>query len=304
MNLHALRRRPDVPRALVQGARLPGLLRDALVDWSVIVTCWLAMAFVPAWCLPLAMLVVAGRLHALGVVLHDACHMRRTSGIGWRVLELLAGYPITTTLVGMRYHHLRHHRHNGTALDPYFKAGASHRLAPALFGRLRGLLLPAAWIVRSGFGTLALAWPALRGPYARVFLGDRSSACRRGHAELKACLQAEPAQALFFLLLVPVALAWPLAFALGYALPLCLAGLCNANRVIAEHLHVPVQGNSAAVTIAITRTHAAWWNRWLLYPRNIGYHVVHHLHPNASLRSLPDLHAWYWENELLYREAS
>jgi fatty acid desaturase len=31
----------------------------------------------------------------------------------------------------------------------------------------------------------------------------------------------------------------------------------------------------------------------LLFPRNIGYHVVHHLYPQAALETLPQLHAWY-----------
>jgi fatty acid desaturase len=303
MNLHTLRRRPDVPAALTRPATLPDLLKAAAQDWLVILACWGAMALGPAWLLPVGLLIVTGRLHALGVVLHDACHLRRTASAGWRWLELLAGYPITTTLAGMRYHHLRHHRHNGTALDPYFKAGASERIVPAVLGRARGLLMPAAWIVRSFVGSVALFVPGLRNVYGRVFFGDRSGADLRRHAELLACLRAEPGQAVFFVLLVPVAMAWPLAFAVGYALPLCLAGLCNANRVIAEHLHVPVADNSAATTLATTRTHTAWWQRWLLYPRNIGYHAAHHLHPNAAMRQLPALHAWYLANEPLYAEA-
>lgn len=303
MNLHALRRRPDVPAALTRSAQLPDLLRAAAQDWLVILACWAAMAAGPAWLLPLGVLVVAGRLQALGVVLHDACHLRRTAGPAWRWLEWVAGYPITTTLAGMRYHHLRHHRHNGTALDPYFKEGASERLVPAVLGRARGLLLPAAWIVRSFIGSIALAVPGLRNVYGRLFFGDRSGADLRQHAELLACLRAEPGQALFFLLLVPVALAWPLEFALAYALPLCLAGLGNAHRVIAEHLHVPVAGNSAATTLRTTRTHLGWWRAWVLYPRNIGYHAAHHLHPNAAMRCLPALHAWYLANEPLYAEA-
>jgi fatty acid desaturase len=284
-------RRP-VPRDLLRPAGAGRLLWAALADWGVIALCWAAMAHAPAAVVAPAILVIAGRLHALGVVLHDACHRRRTAGAPWRILEVVAGLPVTTTLAGMRYHHLRHHRHVGTRLDPYWKPGASERWEAALAGRLRGLLLPAAWVVRCAVGTLALAAPHLREPYARVFLGDRSPRSARDDAELDACLKAEPAQLLFFAALVPVALAWPLAFALGYALPLCIAGLCNAHRVIAEHEHVLVDGTLSAV-VGITHTRGAWWNRWLLYPRNIGYHVVHHVYPTAPLHTLPRLQAWY-----------
>jgi fatty acid desaturase len=289
--------RGRVPRELVVPPRLAPLLRAAAFDWAVILACWAVMAWAPAWCLPPAVLVVASRLHALGVVLHDACHLRRTGHPGWRLLEVVAGYPITTTLAAMRYHHLRHHRHNGTARDPYLKPGASHRWWPAVAGRLRGLLLPPAWVLRAWFGCLALAWPALRDPYRRVFLGDTALVPPhdRDH-DLLACLHAERGQALFFLLLVPVALAWPLEFAVGYVLPLCIAGLCNANRVIAEHLHPACAPGRTAVPSASGRDHIGGWLGWLLYPRNIGYHEVHHLHPEASMRSLPEIHAWYLRN--------
>jgi fatty acid desaturase len=293
------RRRGDVPPALLAPPKWNRLLRAALGDWFVIAACWLAMAQGTALLLPLWVIVVAGRLHALGVVLHDACHMRQQAPTAAsRVLEWLAGYPIATTLPAMRYHHLRHHRHSGMHLDPYFKAGASSRLGPALAGRLRGLIMPVAWIVRAYVGCVALAVPRLRNFYGRVFLGERSDADLRNHREILRCLRAEPMQALFFLALLPLAVAAPGAVAVGYAVPLLLAGLCNANRVIAEHVHVPVADRSPAMIVATTHTHDwGWMGRLLLYPRNIGFHVAHHLHPTAAMDCLPALHAWYREHE-------
>jgi len=301
--LPPMTRRRDVPAALLQPATLPLLLRAALADWAVIVSCWGLMAVTPRWLWPLAMLVVAGRLQALGVVLHDACHMKRQPpSAASRGLELLAGYPVTTTLAAMRYHHLRHHRHSGLALDPYFKAGASHRLLPALRARLQGLLLPPAWILRAYVGCLALRWPGLRNAYGRMFLGDRSGDDLRTHAELLRCLRAEPAQALFFLVVLGLALVFPQAVLLGYGLPLLLAGVFNAHRVAAEHLHVPVADRLPATVVATTRTHAGGWlSRTLLYPRHIGLHTVHHLHPTVAMQQLPGLHAWYLAHEPAYR---
>jgi len=293
------RRRGDVPPAMLKPARLPRLLRAALGDWLVIAACWFAMAQGPAPLLPLWVIVVAGRLHAHGVVQHDACHMRREAPTASsRMLELLAGYPIATTLPAMRYHHLRHHRHSGMRLDPYFKDGASSRLGPAVVGRLRGLVMPVAWIVRAYVGCAALVVPRLRNVYGRFFLGERSDADLRDHGEILRCLRAEPGQALFFLALLPLALYKPGAFAVGYALPLLVAGVCNANRVIAEHVHVPVDDRRPATIVATTLTHDwDWGGRLLLYPRNIGFHVAHHLHPTAAMDCLPALHAWYCEHE-------
>ena len=295
MSEAALELRRQVPVALLRPAELSRLIGAALADWGVIVGCWIAMALAPAWLLPVGVIVVAGRLHALGVVLHDACHMQgRPSGARARVLELLAGYPITTTLAAMRYHHLRHHRHNGSALDPYFKAGASHRFWPATLARLRGLVVPPAWIARAYVGCLALRWPRLRNGYGRIFLGERSGDDLREHREILDCLRAEPGQALFFLALVPIAVVFPAAFLVGYALPLLLAGLCNANRVVAEHEHIAGIDHSEAGIVATTRTHGGGFlTRLVMFPRHIGLHTMHHLHPRASMDSLPALQRWY-----------
>jgi fatty acid desaturase len=57
--------------------------------------------------------------------------------------------------------------------------------------------------------------------------------------------------------------------------------------------------------VATTRTHdGGWLSRALLYPRNIGFHAVHHLHPVVSMDCLPVLHAWYCENEPGYQPAN
>jgi fatty acid desaturase len=291
----------DLPAQLREPAHVGALLRTALADRSVIGFCWIVMALAPASWWPLhglCIVLIAGRLHALGVVLHDACHLRRQPAPAQRRwLQLLAGYPITTTLAAMRYHHLRHHRNSCMAQDPYFKPGASDHWWPALRARLQGLLLPPAWIVRSFIGSAALHWPALRNGYARVLLGDRSGSDLRDDAELLECLRAEPGQALFFLLVAVVAWIYPIEVALGYLLPLMLAALLNANRVAAEHRHVLVHDREPATVVGVTRDHTGGWaNRLLLYPHNIGYHVMHHLHPAVAWHNLPALQAWYREH--------
>jgi len=296
--MSTLIRAPHLPPALREPANPRALLRTALYDWLLIACCWVAMALIPpAWWLLQAVpiVLIAGRLHALGVVLHDACHLRRRPQPAQaRMLQLLAGYPITTTLEAMRYHHLRHHRDSCMATDPYFKPGASDRWWPALRARLQGLLLPPAWILRSVIGVAALRWPALRNGYARALLGDRSGRDLRNDAEILQCLRAEPGQALFFVIVALIGVWFPIAVAFGYVLPLLLAALFNANRVVAEHQHVLVRDRDPATVVGTTRDHIGGWvNRMLLYPHHIGYHTVHHLHPMAAWHNLPLLQDWY-----------
>ena len=108
--------RRDVPRELLEPATSAGLVWMAPAEWGMIAGLWLAIAISPWWLYPPLALVLAGRFHALGVILHDAAHMplrRKSAAI--RVVEVLCGYPIASTLNAMRYHHLRHHRDSGIA---------------------------------------------------------------------------------------------------------------------------------------------------------------------------------------------
>ena len=301
------KRRRDIPTELLAVPDPLNLIRCALLDWATILILWLLMASLPQSFFYVGVLLVAGRLHALGVILHDACHIQRGVLPSWLVfsLQILAGYPITTTLEAMRYHHLRHHNSSGMATDPYFKPGASDRWLPALLGRLRGLLLPPVWILRSYFGCLALFLPSLRNAYGRVFLGDRSGKDLRSHPELLLCLQAEIGQAVFFLLLMLFSLQNMQTVMYYYGLPLLIAGVLNANRIVCEHIHIANHDRCAATIVATTLTHD--WGligRLFMFPRNIGFHTVHHLHPFVSMEKLPELHQWYLNHEPAYRSGN
>jgi len=281
------------PLGLISRPNIARLIRYALCDWCVIVVAWCAMGLLPTWLYAIEILIIAGRLHALGVVLHDACHMNRRQGFSM-LLELLAAYPIATTLDAMRYHHLRHHRNNGMPLDPYFKLGVSHDPIKFSIACIRGLLLAPAWIVRCYFGSAAIVLPRLRNSYARVFLGDRSGLDLTHSPELLRCLRSEPRQAIFFLVVLTLGWHYPAAVIFGYLIPLIIAGVLNAHRVIAEHIHVACHDRRAETVIATTVTHD--WGiigNLIFFPRNIGYHTVHHLFPYASLDCLPALHAWH-----------
>ena len=220
---------------------------------------------------------------------------RRADTLGLWLLQLVAGYPIGTTLEAMRYHHLRHHRSSGMAEDPYFKEGASTDAALRMLLRLRGLLLVPVWIVRGYFGSAALVLPALRPAYAKFFLQDRSGGDAGASAEVAHCLREEPKQAAFFTAVFVAAWHFPVAIGLYYFVPLVLAGALNVNRVIIEHIHVGrCADRRPATVVATTVTHdRGLLGKLFLFPHNIGFHVVHHLYPRAALQCLPALHRWH-----------
>ena len=287
--------RREAPRALLVPSRVPELLGMAGIEWAWLVALWAGMAWLPWWLYPLLALGVAGRLHALAVIVHDTLHMawrRRTAGI--RLLEVLCAYPVATTLAAMRYHHLRHHRDNGMPTDPYFQPRLERSLR--LFARNvgRGLLLLPFWTVRAPFGWLAARVPGLRTPYARIFLQDRSRRDLGASAEVIECGRQELGQMVFQGGLVILAVAAPRAVLWGYVVPAAITGVLAAWRLRLEHNYRSVQDRDVAAIFATTNDHhLGWRGRLLLAPRNIGYHVVHHIHPQVGLARLPALSDWY-----------
>ena len=285
---------PAAPSPARYRVSASALLRWSVLDWSVIALAWWAMARADAWPVDLvAVLVVAGRLHALGGLLHDACHRaRREGGPRWWVLEALAGWPIASTTAAMRYHHLRHHRHANTALDPYRRPTLRGRPLPFAALCLRGLLLPAWWTLRAPFGACALLVPRLRGTYARAFLQDRSNRRLDDDPEVLACARAEIAQLLGQATVAGAAIVagWPVV--LPYLVPLHVAGVLNATRLALEHdgaLHAVA---TRANVLSSTRSGSlGWMGDWLLYPHNLGLHVEHHLHPGVGFMHLPRFRA-------------
>jgi len=290
-------RRRDVPRELLGRATIAGLLRQAAVEWGALLALWTLMAFAPWWLdLPL-MLLVAGRLHAFGVILHDATHMPLRGKDGpTRLLEVLVAYPIATTLEAMRYHHLRHHRDSGMASDPYFKRDVDERPLVWLVQWLRGLLLMPFWSLRAPYGALAALIPGMRPGYARVFLQDRSGDDLGTSAEVAAAARAELGQVLFQVPLVIAFVTWPEVLAWHYALPATVTGLLASYRVLCEHRYVATSDRKLPTIVATTCDHhLRWWEQLFFAPRNIGFHVVHHLHPQVAQERLPALRDWYMQ---------
>lgn len=286
--------RHDVPRALLVPPTVGQLLRMTAEEWTLILALWTAMALGPRWVYWLLLLPLAGRFHALGVILHDATHMPlRRKTLGVRLIEVLCGYPIATTLNAMRYHHLRHHRDSGMETDPYYKTGAQGALWWTR-NTLRGLVMVPFWTVRALVGAGAYPIPALRNLYAHVFLQDRSRQDLRDKREVIDCARAELGQVVFQCAVVGLAAAYPGAVLWGYVLPVSVAGFLAARRVLIEHNYERAADRRIETTLALTNdNYLGWLGALALAPRNIGYHIVHHIHPQVGLAALPNLRDWY-----------
>lgn len=295
MLLHAFPTRSELrefyPRVLSVNPAV--LAAYAVADWLAIAACWFVMATVPHPLVYVAgVLLIGGRFHALGVVLHDACHRTcRHKTLMRYLVEALAGWPIGTTIDAMRYHHLRHHRASCMREDPYRHPLALKGAWVAELMALRGALLPYVWSLRAFCGPIALLWPAFRTGYARFFLQDRSGKDLRNDPEVIRCAWADLPQAAAHTIAAIVIVKLQLPFVADYLIPWMLGGVMNARRVIREHDLVEVADQRPMTVWASTRTHTSWLGRLLLYPHNIGYHQVHHLYPSMPFGQLPAAHA-------------
>jgi fatty acid desaturase len=288
----------SIPKALLRGARPQRLLLYALADWTVIVAVWNLAARAPLWLYPLWVLLLVGRLHALGVVLHDAVHLplpRKSAGV--RLIVLLAGYPVATTLEAMRYHHLRHHRDVGLPGDPYLKPWVGRSAVRRWLLSFRYFLLTPLWVLRCLYGAIAFYIPALRNSYGRWFLQDRSGSDLTNQAEVINCAREEHWQLLFFVCVGALAALWPRWMLEYYFVPLVLTGYLAGYRLLHEHVQEPAHDRSVETVERSTRNHhLGLLGHLILAPHNVGYHLVHHLHPQAALENLPGLEQWHRQN--------
>lgn len=285
---------PHDYRGVVPG-RLPGgVIRELSVlrpykalaavalEWTLIAA---AIALCQAACNPAvyaaAVIWIGARQHALTVLGHDAAHFRFLPGRRWNdaVANLLMQWPTFITVEGFRYFHAGHHRFTGEPDDGNRRIWRTHtndgrltdewtypKNVPALIWtivRRAAVFTGLFWIVRGLAATVVFrrSWMQVA-----VRLGFYAG----GVAVLAA---AGALRGLLLYWIVPFC-TWHMA--------------CQYMRLIAEHSAVPATDPAYAIT---RTTLARRWERWLIVPRNIHYHIEHHWYPSVPFYNLPALHA-------------
>ena len=187
-----------------------------------------------------------------------------------------------------------HHRDNGMSTDPYFKAEVNQSITVWLIQWLRGALLLLFWAIRPYIGVLALVWPSLRHQYAVLFLQDSSRKDLSNHPEVLTCARAEWGQLLYQLPLWWCFFNDVTGVIYGFIIPMWITGLLASYRLLCEHHYIPVTDRRIETILATTHDHhLSCWSRIFLAPKNIGFHIVHHIHPQVGWRHLPNIRIWY-----------
>jgi fatty acid desaturase len=258
-------------------------------SWLSVATNWglvfASMALVARFPNPLtviaALFVIGARQLGCAVLMHEASHRSLFSNrrVNDFVGQWLCAYPVWSDLLAYRPYHLQHHAHTGTPRDPDLGL-----IRP--FPITRASLRRKIWRDLSGRTGLKFA----RAAFQRTFLRWRNPAARRaalGMAVSNGVLLAGLA-------------------ALGHAeLYLLWAGawlttntLVTRIRAIAEHALTP----DADDPLRNTRTTLARaWERLLIAPNRVNYHLEHHLLMTVPHYHLPRLHALLRERGVLAR---
>ena len=257
------------------------------VNWSLT---FAAMAMAATWTNPftivVAALIIGTRQLGLAVIMHEAAHRSFFSNRATNdsVASWLACYPIWSDLHSYRPYHLQHHAKTWTDADPDRHLALPFPITRQSFKRkvLRDLS------GRTGIKFMGFA--------VRRDLGSEGSPFER----MRTGLTRPSFRGMLItngILLGGLALsghAW--LYLLWIGSYLTTNTLVTRIRAIAEHSMSPDITNAFQNT---RTTVARWWERLLIAPHCVNYHLEHHLLMTVPHYNLPRLHKMLGERGLL-----
>jgi len=236
------------------------------LEWSAIIGCvWLCERYFSPLAWLAACVFIGSRLHALGIMAHDGAHylLAKNRRLNNLLVELFLAWPVFLSFSAYRPMHRGHHRFLNTPEDPDWARNRPDRLATR-----RGLL-----------------------DFVRVMGGL--------HAEQRQMLRMVGAdggqdkplvpRVLLYAIVFGVAAAtgglkllalyWLVPFGTWFMLSMRLKGT-------AEHFAVEdTEVCNAARTLRLDPL-----SRLLIAPKNVHFHIEHHLYPSVPFYRLPALH--------------
>lgn len=257
-----------------------------LVNWGLI---FASMAMVAAWTNPftvvLALFVIGGRQLGLSILMHEASHrtLLRNRELNDWVGNWLAAYPVWTDLAPYRPYHLKHHARTWTKDDPDLDLASP-------FPITRDSLRRKIWRDLSGQTGLK----RLRATLYRDLSMSAGKSGRQGQSATQALQGVVVSNAVLFVVLAT--LGHPALYLLWIGAWLTTYSLAMRIRAIAEH---SMPRDPADPFQHSRTTLASWWERLLLAPNRVNYHLEHHLLMTVPHYKLPTFHRMLRERGLL-----
>ena len=244
--------------------------------WFVIAVAVAVVVIAEMWWLyPLAVVVIAGRQHALAVLVHEGAHGLLCQDRRWNdaMSDGLVAFPLLVSTELYRRHHFRHHRALNSPDDPDVDE------VSGTWSRARwwcAALLDVSGLQMLGAAKTAAQWSV---PFALLNAGQRAQMSR---GTLVGFGLVATLAALSFTVLN----GWLLFVAFWLVPMLTVLNFLFRIRSAAEHVGCAMtselEGSRTVLAGPVARA--------LIGPFNIGYHAEHHLYPSVPYHNLPALH--------------
>lgn len=248
-------------------------------DWAVILGAIAISQFnfnIPIYIV--AVLIIAGRQHALLAIMHDAAHLRISKNhIANDLLgNYFAAFPILAATEWYREHHGKHHRFLNTNQDPDWsrKITLEEWKFPQKISRFVKTMISQFLI--GGYEWLTLM-VNMSGLFPLSQLNNRQRLVTLAHkisyyiVVLSVIFYFGHGHTFLMYWLVPLLVVFP---------------ALQRIRSISEHF-----GLAHTHELNDTRNlEANWFEKALFAPHNINYHLVHHMYPGIPQYNLKKLH--------------
>ncbi|MFQ5352544.1 MAG: fatty acid desaturase family protein, partial [Candidatus Binatia bacterium] len=225
-----------------------------------------------------AVFIIGGRQLGLAVLMHEASHrtLFKKARINDWVGNWLCAYPVWADLEPYRPYHLKHHAKLWTDEDPDLSLVLPFPISrDSLYRKVwRDLSGQTGW--KRAMATLRRDLSISEGKVRR--LGGDGLTFHNLLGVLSTNL------VLFGLLAV---CGWPSLYLLWIAAWFTAYSLFMRVRSISEHAMIP---DPASVFTNSRTTLASWWERILLAPNRVNYHLEHHLLMRVPHYRLPRFH--------------
>lgn len=243
------------------------------LDWGTILVAIAVSVWADNWPVYLAAVaVIAGRQHALAVLIHDFAHYRflKDKRLSEWIGDLFLAWPILITVNSYRTTHLQHHFHTNTEKDPDY--------VPRL--KMRSYKFPMSLTFLVSYMSSYLVMIGTLMDVMGLHLKKMQNAQTRYYVWIRLGFYASIG------VIVGLTGVWK-EFVLYWAVPfLTLFFAFNYVRGVAEHF----SGMDYSSLEGGTRTVIPhFWERAFFCPHHVNYHTEHHINPGVPFYNLPQL---------------
>lgn len=261
-----------------------------LTTWGLIAASLALMALVPhVLTVAAGLILLGGRQLALSILMHEAAHysLFRTRRLNDLVGKWLCAAPVWGDVARYRRHHVQHHAHTNSDLDPDLSLVTPFPTSRGSLRRkfLRDLLgltglkrLIGLWMMDTGTLTYTVSGGAKRIRPA----GGLAGRLRLGLRHMGPMLATN---GLLLAVLLGFGAGWTYLVWLGAYLT--TYSLFIRIRAIAEHACTERSDHPLRNT---RTTRAGLLARLTVAPIHVNYHLEHHLMPSAAYHQLPRMH--------------